>query len=488
MKKIIIVMTLLLSSSVLFSQEKGHYLSVGGTLGSSSLNYSLLNGKGGVKPGWGYGGKIGYAYFFHKNFGVGTGFGVSAYKPKASIKYYEITFPNLTDDEGDMYNRKVILTNWKEKHKTILLEIPLLLHFQCKFGDYQAVGLYANIGAKAQIPVGTGYKVTDGDMETQGQYHKWGFPLFVDMPNHGFGTEAFRPQGDIKLKTGFAATAGLGLLIELSRTIDLSLGGYIDYGFTNMKKAEEGSIVYLDNSQNNQYRSLLTSSDIGNVNAVSAGVEVGLRFKLDGSKRETKEQIKERKEAEKEAEKEEKAAKEKELKEEAKKAEKRDTEADRRADELNRNLTSGLKNIEDLLAKALNKKDAKVERARDDDNVEMVKTNFDADILFETGSSNLAARSKEMLVPLVQSLQENPYAYVDIFGHTDDVASLEFNQKLSTQRAQQVAEFLINMGVKRNQIKRVIGKNYSMPVASNATPEGRAKNRRVEVWLYVERE
>ena len=92
-----------------------------------------------------------------------------------------------------------------------------------------------------------------------------------------------------------------------------------------------------------------------------------------------------------------------------------------------------------------------------------------------------------MLIPLVQILQENPTTTIDIIGHTDNVGSLEFNQKLSTQRAQAVVDFLTSMGVKRSQIGRVLGRNYSVPRATNATPEGRAKNRRVEIIMYVEK-
>jgi len=88
----------------------------------------------------------------------------------------------------------------------------------------------------------------------------------------------------------------------------------------------------------------------------------------------------------------------------------------------------------------------------------------------------------------VQILQENPQTTIDIFGHTDNVGSLRYNQKLSTDRANSVANFLTEMGVDRRQIRRIVGRNYSEPVDDNGTEEGRAKNRRVEIWTYVDRE
>ena len=485
-------MTLLLSSTVLFSQEKGHYLSVGGTLGASKLNYKLIEGQGSVKPGLGFGGKLGYSYFFSEHFGVGTGLGISAYRNTAKLNYYDIKFFNKTDDEGDDYNRIVKLRDWKERQKTTFIEIPLLFQFQCKFGEYEGFGLYANLGLKAQIPVSSGYEVTAGTMETRGEYHKWGMPELWDLPHHGYGTESPRPSGDVKLKTGFAATAGLGFLVSLSRIIDLQLGAYFDYGFTKMQKESIDPIVYLDAQDQNQYRSLLTSTDIGKVKALSLGGELGLRFKLDGSDREPKKQAKERKRAEDEAAKADaeaakiaQAAKEKE---DAKKADKRDADAEKRAKELN----DRLKGIEDLLAQSLGKPNGKSSpvftRIGGKDNVDTIQANFDADLLFETASSNLQSRFKHMLVPLVQILQENPSTTIDIFGHTDDVGSLEYNQKLSTQRAQEVSNYLISMGVNRRQIGRVIGKNYSEPRKPNTTPEGRAQNRRVEILMYVDKD
>ena len=75
-----------------------------------------------------------------------------------------------------------------------------------------------------------------------------------------------------------------------------------------------------------------------------------------------------------------------------------------------------------------------------------------------------------------------PDASILIEGHTDSVGSDEVNQKISEQRASSVATALKkDYGVKNNI--SAIGKGKTEPIASNATAEGRAKNRRVEVIL-----
>ena len=72
--------------------------------------------------------------------------------------------------------------------------------------------------------------------------------------------------------------------------------------------------------------------------------------------------------------------------------------------------------------------------------------------------------------------------YIEVVGHTDDVGDNDYNQKLSEQRAQAVAKYLIKSGVDASKIV-AMGAGERMPVASNATEEGRADNRRVEVLV-----
>ena len=75
-----------------------------------------------------------------------------------------------------------------------------------------------------------------------------------------------------------------------------------------------------------------------------------------------------------------------------------------------------------------------------------------------------------------------PDTDVTVYGHTDNTGSAEVNEKLSTQRANAVAGYLQSCGIASSRIKSE-GKAYTMPVADNATKEGRAQNRRVEVYV-----
>lgn len=72
--------------------------------------------------------------------------------------------------------------------------------------------------------------------------------------------------------------------------------------------------------------------------------------------------------------------------------------------------------------------------------------------------------------------------YIEVVGHTDDVGDNAYNQKLSEQRAEAVARYLVEAGIDPNKII-MTGSGESAPIASNATEEGRAENRRVEVLV-----
>ncbi|WP_216086802.1 OmpA family protein [Ferrimonas balearica] len=83
---------------------------------------------------------------------------------------------------------------------------------------------------------------------------------------------------------------------------------------------------------------------------------------------------------------------------------------------------------------------------------------------------------------LVGLLREYPQAKATLVGHTDSNGSTRYNLELSLRRAEAVARALVVAGVGREQL-RVYGEGESSPVASNATPAGRAQNRRVELII-----
>lgn len=100
-------------------------------------------------------------------------------------------------------------------------------------------------------------------------------------------------------------------------------------------------------------------------------------------------------------------------------------------------------------------------------------------VTFAFDSSNLTTLAKTNLDKLVQVLVNNPDTNINIYGHTDSKGSDDYNQKLSERRANSVKAYLVSKGIASSRMF-ALGEGESMPVASNDTEEGRAKNRRVE--------
>ena len=131
---------------------------------------------------------------------------------------------------------------------------------------------------------------------------------------------------------------------------------------------------------------------------------------------------------------------------------------------------------------------ATVETVKDANNLDAVKVTFDSGILFATNKADLNQTSKNELNNLANIMKQNADVSIDVRGYTDSTGSDAINQPLSVNRAQSVANYLTQNGVKYSQMKNVNGYGSSNPVASNETAEGRQQNRRVEVYLYASKE
>ena len=104
------------------------------------------------------------------------------------------------------------------------------------------------------------------------------------------------------------------------------------------------------------------------------------------------------------------------------------------------------------------------------------------DVLFDTGSAQLRAGANSTLDKLVEFLGQYPTQRVLIEGHTDNVGSASFNQRLSLQRAEAVKQYLTQQGVLSHRLS-VSGMGLQRPIADNENASGRQQNRRVELVI-----
>jgi peptidoglycan-associated lipoprotein len=103
---------------------------------------------------------------------------------------------------------------------------------------------------------------------------------------------------------------------------------------------------------------------------------------------------------------------------------------------------------------------------------------YDTPILFEFNEFKILESQKKYLNAFVKFLKANPSDEVELGGHTDNVASKEYNLPLSEKRAVAIKEYLVKKGIAESRIQTK-GYWYSQPAADNSAEEGRAKNRRV---------
>ena len=108
------------------------------------------------------------------------------------------------------------------------------------------------------------------------------------------------------------------------------------------------------------------------------------------------------------------------------------------------------------------------------------------DVLFDTGQAELKNSANRTVLKIVQFLQLNPKRVVRIEGYTDSTGGEQENLILSRDRAQAVADVLVDLGIDDKRIQ-VEGYGDQYPVDVNASERGRAQNRRVEIVFSDEK-
>lgn len=124
----------------------------------------------------------------------------------------------------------------------------------------------------------------------------------------------------------------------------------------------------------------------------------------------------------------------------------------------------------------------KLEALKEESPEEMTIVLDDRALNFDFDKSFVKPQYDEMLTNLKEFITKNNYE-LTIVGHTDYIASNEYNMRLSKRRAEAVKAKLIELGLDPSRIAGIVPRGEEEPIADNSTTEGRAKNRRVEFKL-----
>jgi len=121
-----------------------------------------------------------------------------------------------------------------------------------------------------------------------------------------------------------------------------------------------------------------------------------------------------------------------------------------------------------------------VEVSRTADN--QLKVNVPSDISFDSGKASIKPELRSVLDSFANGLKDDASTRVRIVGHTDNTGSDAINNPLSEERAVSVRNYLEDRGISGSRIETA-GRGDHEPIADNNTEAGRAKNRRVEIFL-----
>jgi outer membrane protein OmpA-like peptidoglycan-associated protein len=114
-----------------------------------------------------------------------------------------------------------------------------------------------------------------------------------------------------------------------------------------------------------------------------------------------------------------------------------------------------------------------------------LKIEIPTDISFDVNRADIKPTLEPVLDRFAETLHQNPVTEVTIVGFTDNTGSDAINNPLSVNRAASTRDYLASRGVSANRI-RIDGRGSRDPIASNATESGRARNRRVEIYVAEE--
>lgn len=483
-----------------------------------------------------------YQFMFNHHLGLGLGVQVSNLNGNATYNYG--SYYNNIMLPGAIYaaDVKQHLYNWHERQSVIDLSIPMQFIFRAPINVKYAFQM--GLGATLDFPLSAHYKVQDC-VYTREAYMNRTNVTYTEMSNHLLGSSRANETGDLDIKSmSVGLLADLGMVINLSKHAGLYLGVYGNYTPTNVNMAASITpelYTYNQTAGQFDYNGTFASDRVAEAMPLEAGIKIGLRLgigkEVDWKIRHAEEMAAAEKakadsiaaaeaaeaarlaaeqqarevamaKAKAEAEAKAKAEAERIAAEHAAELAKAQAEADKAKAEAERIAKEKAEAEAKAKAEAdrLSKEKAEAEARAKAEAEARAKAEAEArekaraeqkareEAAFVAGFSDTAYFETAKDMPIFGQLNEDswnnlkaimdshPEINVLITGHTDNVGSASSNKALSQRRADNIKNMLVSKGIDANRIKTV-GKGETSPIATNNTPEGRAKNRCIIITI-----
>ena len=429
------------------ADRRGHYIEAHVGLGYGSLGYQLSGAQNYVNGSLSALLQLQYAYFFHPNWGVGAGLWFTNYTSNAHIGGTYRWLGQTDTDYETNYDHSSKVIKWHERETIHNLGIPISLQFQMMKEDWK-VGLFAAVGIAPSFSVSKRYKVVEGEIDHWGYYPKWNLTL-TDM--HEFGVKDYKdaPQSKGKMSVRPQATffADLGVLVPLTKQIDMLLGGYVNVSMNDANKSDKQDIGWRDETFTfmNEYKGAYALTNAGKSHPWEVGFKIGVHWHyIAPDKHEMEDYF------------------------EYFAREVRDTNYVHRIDTIviARADTTFVPVEEDTIVPANIRQVAE----------EVEKFNK---IYFAFDSYQLTNKAKFYLNSIIDALNREPDAKIMLDGHASTEGQDAYNDILSENRARSVRNYLGSHGVDKNRIVTA-GHGSRIPNEDHEREEMR-RDRRVEI-------
>jgi len=188
---------------------------------------------------------LGYHFFFHPQWGIGTGVNYAEYNDGISINDFNTQQEAVNIETGSVFDFHVSMTGYRERHQVVTINIPLMLQFQSK----GKTAFYAALGGKTNI-LFSAVNRAEGVVTTKGYFPNVNV-TYENLPEYGFVHNQPIPghKTGIKLKTAFMTSAELGVKWRPVDKFILYTGVYADYGLNNiLNSSATDLVVYQSNT------------------------------------------------------------------------------------------------------------------------------------------------------------------------------------------------------------------------------------------------
>ena len=438
------------------TDRRGHYIEAHLGLGYGSLGYSLSGAENRVNGSFSGLLQLQYAYFFHKNWGVGAGVWFTNYTSIAHIggdytwTQYKNGNPLVDSDTEQNYHHTASVHKWRERETLHNIGIPISLQFQYEKPDWKA-RIFAAVGIAPSFSVSKKYRVLDGEIAHSAFYPAWNLTL-DNM--HEFVTRDYRnapeSKGQLSVRPQVAVFADFGALLPVTKQIDLFVGGYFNVVANDANSSARRDIGWRDTRFDfmEQYAGAYATTNASASHPFEVGVKVGIHWHyIKPDKHETVDYFE------------------------------YFTRQDTTIAYVPRQDTIITEHIDTIIPEPVVEKRKQLEKVAE----EVEKLNK---IYFAFDSYELTNKAKRYLSSIVRILNDAPDAKIAIDGHASVEGDVTHNDILSKNRANSVYRYLLRAGLKSDRVV-VLGHGSRIPNEETDREELK-RDRRVEVKVIRE--